>query len=270
MTESGRIDDPVDASFEAWPDEPEDLGKTFRDLALSFSGLFFDPAAVLKILKDRFLPNSRSARVVYLLEGIRIKLDHLESDTKARFEGVASQVEELRKTMQSFQSKLEKPMFEEAVAVACEEAVRATNLQKINQFASILVGSLTPSAWSEPDEDVATMIRDIGQLGENDIRVLQLLKSAFSRILEGHPNLNVPSAFTENFDLLREALRESGIHTDDFYSSCARLLGFGLALEEVRSGPRMELYDRCFRPTRRGMALLAYLDTMGAGSSTTK
>lgn len=39
MSEFGKIDDPVDASFEAWPEEPRDLGQKAGDLALSFSGL---------------------------------------------------------------------------------------------------------------------------------------------------------------------------------------------------------------------------------------
>jgi hypothetical protein len=72
MTDSGRIDDPVEAAFEAWPAEPADLGKKCAEVALSFSGLVFLPARVLKILKDQFSPDSRFARVNYLLEALRI------------------------------------------------------------------------------------------------------------------------------------------------------------------------------------------------------
>jgi hypothetical protein len=53
---TSRIDDPIDASFEAFPEEPEGLGRKFGELALNFSGLVFPPAAVLKILTDQFLP----------------------------------------------------------------------------------------------------------------------------------------------------------------------------------------------------------------------
>jgi hypothetical protein len=36
-----KIDDPIDASFEAFLEEPEGMGRKFTDLALSFTGLVF-------------------------------------------------------------------------------------------------------------------------------------------------------------------------------------------------------------------------------------
>jgi hypothetical protein len=63
MAEFGKIDDPVDASFGAWPEESGDLGKKASELALSIGGLGFPPAKVFRILKDQFANPSRFARI---------------------------------------------------------------------------------------------------------------------------------------------------------------------------------------------------------------
>jgi len=197
---NGRIDDPVDASFEGWPDESEDLGRTVGELALSFSALIFGPAQVLNILKDRFDASTRKARVFYLFEGMRIKLDRLESETRSKFNELESQSSDLRDAMKLLHSEAEAPRFKDAVAVACEEAARAIDLHKVDQFASLFFGSLTASQWADPEQNVATMIRDVAQLGDVDIRVLQLLYQVFAQAIVEHPNLNDPNPFTQRMD----------------------------------------------------------------------
>lgn len=257
MMEFGKIDDPVDASFKAWSDEPEGLGKKCADLALSFTGLVFLPATVAKILHDQFLPDSRFARIEYLFTAIRSKLKDLDAKTESRFQSLESQVEEVKSAKKSIQSKIETPQFEEAVRVACEESARATSVEKVDQFAQILVGSLTPTPWQGPPQDVATMVRDIAQLGPIDLLVLRELEIAFRNI--GGSNFNLSNQYTENMQSLRNAITRSALHPDDFYSTCSRLSGFGLALEEVRNPSRMEFWERCFRPTHRGVMPMAYL-----------
>jgi hypothetical protein len=63
---------------------------------------------------------------------------------------------------------------------------------------------------------------------------------------------------------LRAAIARSKIHQDDFYAICSRLAGFGLAIEEDRNPGRMSFEERCFRPTHRGMTLVAYLRSADA------
>jgi hypothetical protein len=261
MSEFGRIDDPVDASFEAWPDESGATGRSFGELALSFSGLVFPPAKILGILKDRFLPSSRFARIEYLLEGIRLKLASLESEIKSKSNTVETQTTRIREDLAALQSRIESVEFEGAVSVSCEEAVRAPDFLKIDQFVSILVGSLTANDWEQPDAEIRTMVRDVAQLGEQDIRVLDMLGAVFLRVMFGNYQLNDPNPFTEKMEAIRNAIVRTGLHRDDFYSTCSRLAGFGLAIEELRNTGRMNPTDRCFRPTRRGMALLTYLGT---------
>ncbi len=162
---TGKIDDPVDASFEAWPEDSGDLGKKASDLALSIGGLAFTPAKIVKILIDQFASPSRFDRIEYLLKAFRLKLNILDSQNAGSRERVTA-----------VEQKLESPQFSEAVSAACEEAARATNAKKIEQLASVLVGSLTPNEWADPGEDIALMIRDIAQLGEKDVKVLVIRK----------------------------------------------------------------------------------------------
>src|SRR5713101_4102122 len=102
---AGKIDDPVDKSFEAWPEEQGGLGKKASELALSFGGLVFPPAKVLKILRDQFAGPSRFARIEYLFNAIRMQLKILESQNP-RARGQLAAIEE----------KLETPQFSEAVS----------------------------------------------------------------------------------------------------------------------------------------------------------
>lgn len=254
----------MDASFDAWSESAPGLGTKFGELAQSFTGLVFLPAKVLKILKDQFSPESRFGRVLYLLEGLRIGLKRLESETEKKFADAGDQGAKLREQMTSLQSRIETPQFEEAVAIACEESTRATNLEKAGQFASILVGSLTPEPWYGPAEDIGRMIRDLAQLGEIDILILRELETTFEGA--GGPNLNGVNDYTGRMPQLRQAITRSKLHPDDFYAVCSRLAGFGLALQEERNNSRMDLPERCFRPTHRGKTLLFYLRAGGTAS----
>ena len=254
---SGRIDDPVDASFEAWPENHESPGEAYGELALKFSALVFTPARVLNILKDRFFPSSRVARVVYLLDGMRLKLDRLESETRSKF---AVSETGLHEAMKKLQLEIEGPAFEAAVAIACEEAARAIDLGKVEQFSSILVGALAPDPWFGLEEDIARMIRDIAQLGEIDIFVLRELETTFQGA--GGPNHNLVNDYTERMPQLRQTIARSKLHPDDFYAVCSRLAGFGFALQEERNNSRTDLPERCFRPTHRGKTLLSYLKSV--------
>lgn len=257
MSEFGKIDDPVDASFEAWPEETGDLGKKASELALSIGGLGFTPAKVFKILKDQFANASRFARIEYLLNAFRLKLNILDSQNAGA-----------RERVRALEQSLNRPQFSEAVSAACEEAARATNAKKIEQFASVLVGSLTPNQWADPGEDIAAMIRDIGQLGEKDVKVLGILFSAHSSAISTYPNLIESDAFSRETPRFMQAVATSGPHADDFLSACERLMGFGLAANVFHSTIHMGPNDFCYRPTRRGLAVLSYLGAASGSAGT--
>jgi hypothetical protein len=243
---NGKIDDTIDASFEAFPEEPEGLGKKFAELALSFGGLIFPPAAVAKILADQFLTANRFERIEYLLRALRIGI-----------KGVESQVGADREKLKGIQAQFETPRFQEAVATACEEAARATNRKYVERLAVVLAGSLKPTRWSPEDEDVAALIRDLAQLSDRDIQVLEKLSLAFGGLMVSNPKL--PSKiFTDNNAALDRIVEEES-DRDEFYSTCGRLIGFGLAIEEQWPMNYTQPHGRCVRPTRRGLAVMGYL-----------
>ncbi len=246
----GKIDDPVEASFEAWQPDSPNLGERLASLALTIAGIKFVPAKLWQILKDQFDRGSRFQRIEYLFDGIRLG-----------FQSVQSDMGEVAEQVKAVNAKLEGDRFREAVSVACEEAARAANDKKIEQMAAALVGYVgpTPSAWAAPDEDIASMIRDIAQLGDRDIQVLEILASVHASAVSHMPNLQDPDPFSRETPRLKTAIAESGIHPDDFLSTCERLRGFGLGAEVLRNTSHMGPEDFCYRPTRRGLLLLDYL-----------
>jgi hypothetical protein len=93
------------------------------------------------------------------------------------------------------------------------------------------------------------LIREIAQLGDHDIKVLGLLKGAFRQVVDHHPNLNDPSAFAEKIDDYRTTISMNRIQPENFCAACARLTGFGLALEVSRNIDRMHPHEYLYRPT---------------------
>jgi hypothetical protein len=243
---AGKIDDPIDASFEAFPGEPNEWSGKLSELALTFTGVAFPPAAILKIFTDQFSNANRFKRIEYLLQGLRLGVKALES-----------QVGSDREKMKEIQTRIEAPQFQESIATAFEESARATNLEKIGRFAQVLAGSLVPTRWSPEREDVATLIRDLAQLGDRDIEVLEKLALAFGGLML--TDSKMPSKlFTDNNAGL-DRIVEKESDRDEFYSTCGRLIGFGLAIEEAWPMNHTAPHERCIRPTRRGLSLLGYL-----------
>jgi len=104
------------------------------------------------------------------------------------------------------------------------------------------------------------MIRDIAQLGEKDLQALAMLATVHASAISHTPNLHDPDVFSRETPTLKRKISESGIHPDDFLSTCERLRGFGLAAEVLRNTSQMGPQDYCYRQTRRGLAVLSYLD----------
>ncbi|HWF37647.1 MAG TPA: hypothetical protein VG322_03950, partial [Candidatus Acidoferrales bacterium] len=194
------------------------------------------PAAILKILKDQFGSANRFNRIEYLLHA-QMGID--------------------REKIRAVQAQIESPRFQEAVATAFEECARAANKEKVKHMAKILAGSLTPTMWSTKDEDVASLIRDLAQLGERDIHVLAKLSLAFAGLMLTNPKL--PNRLFSDNNMALDRIVEKEGDRDEFYSTCGRLIGFGLAVEVSWPINHTQPHERCIRPTRRGLTLLEYL-----------
>jgi hypothetical protein len=245
-----KIDDPVEASFDAWPSDAPNLGERLAGLALNVIGIKFGPAKISQILKDQFSNGSRFQRIDYLFSALRLG-----------FQSIQSEIGEVAERVNAVNANLEGERFREAVSVACEEAARAASDKKIERMAAVLIGYAgpTPNIWAPPDEDIATMVRDIARLGDRDIQVLGILATVHAIAVSHTPNLQDPHQFSKETPRLKAAIGDSGIHRDDFLSTCERLRGFGLAAEVLRNTSQMGPEDFCYRPTRRGLLLLDYL-----------
>jgi hypothetical protein len=245
VSKIGKIDDPLDASFEAWPEES---ASEAGDVALTVVGVFSEIAGVFGGVHEHFRVRSRFARVNYLLNGVRLGIAQLES----RVVQQASELAEVRTRISALE-------FREATETAAEEAVRAVNIEKIDQFSSILVGSVDPGISQDSLTDASTLIRDVARLSSTDLQILRHLVEAYGSLFAIYPNMHDPNVFTEKIQDFKDAVSRSGLHPEEFQSVCERLRGFGLAAEVLRNTSRMSPSDYCYRPTRRGLKLLRLL-----------
>ena len=116
--------------------------------------------------------------------------------------------------------------------------------------------SFLPVKGDYAPTDVVSLIRDVARLGDDDIFILGVLVDEYRDIIRQEPNFHDHNPYTERFPAVLKRVDEFKIHRDDFYSQCARLAGFGFAIEVMRNDMRMAPNDHCFRPTRRGVKLL--------------
>lgn len=250
MSELGKIDDPSETSFAAWPEE--ESNEVF-EAALTIGGCVSHWIKLGSIIRDRFLAKNRAERARYLFQAVRLKFIELDK----RIGGLEEQVN----------AKIASPEFREAAAIAAEESVAATSPQKIEQFASILVASVDPSISEDSPADARVLIRDVARLTAMDIGVLRHLEEAYGDLFPNYPNVHDPNVFTEKIQDFKDAAKRSGLHPEEFQSVCERLRGFGLASEVLRNTSRMSPGDYCYRPTRRGLKLLKLLGSTLSSST---
>ena len=80
------------------------------------------------------------------------------------------------------------------------------------------------------------------------------MRDSYKDVFRHDPNLRDANLFTNHNESFKEATDKLNIHPDGRLSLRARLSRFGLALESVPQD------ERFFRPTRRGIYLLALLE----------
>ena len=69
MNEFGKIDDPLDASFAAWPEEESNEAS---EAAITVGEILSHWVTLGALIRDRFLSKNRAERVNYLLQGVRL------------------------------------------------------------------------------------------------------------------------------------------------------------------------------------------------------
>lgn len=226
----GKIDDIYDAAASQYP---EPGGSLPADLALDVGAAVIPIAGILKGVLDSFSRVAVEKRLRMLIEALNSKVN-------------------------SINAKIESPKFAEAVRLAMEETCKTTDAKTVKRFAAVLGNSAEADDLDGP-QNAMDFIRAVSQLADRDLRVLNILNSVNADNMKTYSNLHDPNPFTQRIEDVFKRVQQAGIHRDDFYSSCKRLEGFGLAIELPRNISRMQPGDYCFRPTRPGERLLALL-----------
>jgi len=227
------------------PDDDRGLGGEFANTALELVSLGVPLFGAIKFVYSHLSIAQQNARLRTLFKDLTASLKKVEVKQRGDARGI-----------QDLREKLESTSFKEALIVAAEQTVRASNQEQVGRFVAVLAGSLTPSQWHPPNDNVSDLIRDLSRLTEYDIKCLQVLSLAFKGLLLQHLGSPNPFLFTTNNETLDREVSKHALDREDFDAACGRLVGFGLAIEEPWPTTRTQPHSRCFRPTRRGIFLL--------------
>jgi len=147
----------------------------------------------------------------------------------------------------------------EALQIACYRDTESFNDIKRDRYLAVLA-----NAVKEPVNGLVSYIQDIERLNEIDIDALRLLFEVFPQrwdliaTQEIHPNDFIQKAE----ELLMKAVPDATgrpVRYEDFYATCGRLAGFGLAIEVQMPHRMVPTGKFVFRPSARGLKFLDLL-----------
>jgi hypothetical protein len=248
---SMAIDSRIDAVEKQYPEPSEPP----VDLVLSLGELAFPAAAPVlefaKLVNGHLSKAKREERVRAFFDLLRDREKFLDALSE-RVDSLKVKVEDLA----------------EAAETAAWRDADAPNDRKRDRYLKIL-GNAVRSA--EQIQDVASFIRDVEELGEEDLTVLKVLNKVMNSATgwgpPGQRKLHPNNFIQKREELVVQVAKALGISTDtdstgqtfsreEGYSICARLQGFGLAHEIDVSPREVPVGDYCFRPSKRGLMLL--------------
>lgn len=228
------IDDPIDAVKKQHPEQPDRV----LDLILNVAGALAPYGGVVNAIRQHFSADGANVRTRALLDS----LEEAIRDTEA--------------SIHQIRQRMESPQFIQALIVAVTESIRTPDPQQIRRFGAVLGGS---AATGLDFTEAAALIRDLAQLTESDLEAVRILYSVQKPVVAAGVVTTDANRYTETVhEVLAEADRRK-IPRDEFYARCARLSGFGLALEVQRNEGRFGPGDHCFRLTKRAALLVSLL-----------
>ena len=189
-------------------------------------------------------------------------------DAQQRWEriraGLRALCDELERIRERWPNDLESAIhsdwFKRGLNVLIEESARAINDDHARLLGRVAAqGSFPADQDRYRQEDLAIYIRDLAQLGTDDVGMLRLLGRVHKDAVKPAPSRCESPSFRAGFDRYRRAVTEEKIDLDDALSLCERLRGFGLASEVPRFDTVQGPDEQMFRPTRRGIYLLSLL-----------
>jgi hypothetical protein len=248
----------IDDSFDAVESQyPERKGELSQELATVVGGLAFPKGSflfdALGIAINHFSTKARLDRALAFIHALIDRVRALENRE------AASQKREF-----AAQIKIEE--LAEAIQIACYRDAESFNDTKRERLLTVLA-----NASLEPVDGLVAFIQDIERLNEADIAAMKLLYEIFPQRwdLIGNNEQIHPNDYIQKADgLLDKAVpAETGSPVpskrpqsyEDFYSTCGRLAGFGLAIEVQMPHRMVPTGKFVFRPSSRGLRFLDLL-----------
>jgi hypothetical protein len=239
-----RIDKPLDVAIRLLGDNPE---STPLEITLKLAAAI-PVVAIADSLHEHFLNRNRFERIQQALLVFKSEIEALDKECAGD-----------REKLGAMRDYLRSPELAEAILATAEEAARSTNMKKIERLGLALANSCDSTIEPSSSDDLTSFIRDLSQLSEGDVQALRQLTSlaplawAFA---QGSQKSSQPEPPFQS--IINDAEREK-LLTDDFYSHCFRLVGFGLAAQIPGNSPGLVTNGLLFRLTRRGHRLAALL-----------
>jgi hypothetical protein len=244
MSIMDRIDNSLDVAIRQLQENPESTPLVITlKLLTALPGL-----AVADSIWEHFSTNKRIERIHEVLVALKQELEALQ----AYYVGD-------EQTLGAISNYLKSPEFSEALITAAEEAVRNANAERIKRLARVLTNGSDPNTEPSNEDDLTSFIRDVSLLSEGDIQILKQLASSLPLAFEFVTGSQTVSRPEFNFQQVIDDAKRDKLLTDDFYSHCFRLVGFGLAAQIPGNSPSLAANKYLFRLTRRGYRLHALL-----------
>jgi hypothetical protein len=200
-----QIDDPIEAVKQQYPEEPTGPLSVMLDV-LSVLHPF---AGVGNVFRQFTSQAEQRARVKALFESLEWYVQEHEK-----------KIEELE-----LEKQLQRTEAKEAVIAAVTAALLSPDLNKIKRFAAILGHEFIGKGGQKDWENAAAYIRELTQLGDDDIRVLRILHELQRTAFIGQDQKPDQPQFAGTMERALIRAEGQGMSRDDVYSRCARLNG---------------------------------------------
>jgi hypothetical protein len=238
----GSIDDPIEAVKRQYPEEPRGPVSTMLDVL----GPFDQYLGLVNVFRQFRSQAETNARVKAMFDAFEFYIREHEH-----------RIEELE-----IEKQLEDPNAQETVITAVRETLLTADHRKIQRFGTVLGHEFLASEDEKNWEDAAAYIRDLAELGEEDIKVLSYLYEFQSEFFRGDKLIDYNLIF-RNYGQLLGNIEKCGFRKDDFYARCSKLSGFGLVLPLERRNDVVSPSDFAFRLTGMGKHLVDILREAG-------
>jgi len=245
----GHIDDPADQIESQYPIE---------------AGSILTP--ILAIAAPFLAVEPKAAAIAAVVGGIGVVADFLsrrrvDERMNVFFRSVREQLRESAVTAPKVHAEMSDPSAQETIITATVQTLRTPNKEKIQRFGKVVGSALNSEA---PDWQRATeFVRDLEQLNDHDLAALRVLWGIQRGHEDGRGRMHTDAnRYTGEWSrVVGRAGQKMGWHPDELYSRCARLSGFGLAIEVQPNPAHQGPDDHCFRLTGKGVELLRMLQS---------